>query len=591
MSRRLILTTFTLFGSVLMNHRAAADITLTSPDGRWQAVIEDEGGAVGQCNGLRDIDQVAAYEPFLANTKHYVRIGTSLSWATAVTSPMEDNFSKLSFAYSGNTFTAVLRSNTQQGVIAVVHGEMVDGAAGGLRVSLSFHDTDPSAIVLGQYNVKPFVYANMNVDGQMTNNVGSWVAPDRFTQSANNTGTGNIRWFRGRDVVGHQSEFHSFMQDALENGLQELDNTSVGGPSDINASLSFAASGLGPGNVHTIAYAIGNQNISIPSGFGLPPNAGAVSINSTDGRWSSLIRTGLGTPGLGSAGEIDNVMDFIEPAPTALFASHAAYWFSAQNTLGLWSSPLRDWFQRVTFHYPTDTTSLVSTVLNHQTWPGLICIIDAKMISGNAGGLVVCIKFADTLNRGLNVQPMVYADLDCQNNISNTGDFMADHFHQKSADDPSSPVRWFRAPSFASHFSNFPSVVQATLNSGITELPNTVMTGPANIAAAFAFHPWPLAPNEPYVNGFAIGNSGITIPSSFVFPSAWFTCPSDIAPAPAGDGLVNVSDLLGVIADWGTCSKGLPCDGDIEPTFIGNGQVNVEDLLNVIGSWGDCYPE
>ena len=42
-------------------------------------------------------------------------------------------------------------------------------------------------------------------------------------------------------------------------------------------------------------------------------------------------------------------------------------------------------------------------------------------------------------------------------------------------------------------------------------------------------------------------------------------CPGDID----GDGLVNVTDLLNVIADWGD-----PYD--------------VDDLLTVIASWGQC---
>ena len=48
-----------------------------------------------------------------------------------------------------------------------------------------------------------------------------------------------------------------------------------------------------------------------------------------------------------------------------------------------------------------------------------------------------------------------------------------------------------------------------------------------------------------------------------------------------GNGSVNVTDLLTVIADWG-CSTG--CDGDAN----GDGTVNVTDLLAVISAWGDC---
>jgi len=54
-------------------------------------------------------------------------------------------------------------------------------------------------------------------------------------------------------------------------------------------------------------------------------------------------------------------------------------------------------------------------------------------------------------------------------------------------------------------------------------------------------------------------------------------CPADIN----GDGTVNVSDLLSLIAAWG------PCDSCIED-IDGSGEVNVSDLLTVIGAWGPC---
>jgi hypothetical protein len=46
---------------------------------------------------------------------------------------------------------------------------------------------------------------------------------------------------------------------------------------------------------------------------------------------------------------------------------------------------------------------------------------------------------------------------------------------------------------------------------------------------------------------------------------------------------VDVTDLLNVISDWGSCGKG-DCQGDIN----GDGDVNVSDLLLVIANWGSC---
>jgi hypothetical protein len=48
-----------------------------------------------------------------------------------------------------------------------------------------------------------------------------------------------------------------------------------------------------------------------------------------------------------------------------------------------------------------------------------------------------------------------------------------------------------------------------------------------------------------------------------------------------GNGYTDVSDLLTIIGQWGSCSG---CSGDID----GNGQVDVTDILIVIGAWGPC---
>ena len=54
-------------------------------------------------------------------------------------------------------------------------------------------------------------------------------------------------------------------------------------------------------------------------------------------------------------------------------------------------------------------------------------------------------------------------------------------------------------------------------------------------------------------------------------------CPGDVD----GSGIVNVSDLLLVIADWGPCGG---CDSDVNE----DGTVNVTDLLEIIAAWGPC---
>lgn len=54
-----------------------------------------------------------------------------------------------------------------------------------------------------------------------------------------------------------------------------------------------------------------------------------------------------------------------------------------------------------------------------------------------------------------------------------------------------------------------------------------------------------------------------------------------------GDGVVNVSDLLFVISNWGACpAPPAGCPADVAPQPSGNGVVNVSDLLFVIQNWG-----
>lgn len=58
---------------------------------------------------------------------------------------------------------------------------------------------------------------------------------------------------------------------------------------------------------------------------------------------------------------------------------------------------------------------------------------------------------------------------------------------------------------------------------------------------------------------------------------AAFPCQADIT----GDGVVNVSDLLEVLAQWGPCAG---CAADVN----GDDVVDVSDMLEVLAEWGPC---
>jgi len=574
--KQLVLASSAALGLVT-THNAIADITLVSSDGRWSATIEDSGGGAGQCTQLKDTTQLAAAQNSVAQTLHYVRLAGTLQFNSTTTVRMEDTFKLMRFTHTSAAFSAILQSTTSDGVIAMVRGEMIAGDTGGLRVSLSFADTTPSGSPFLSTIVKPFVYVNLNVDGQMLANTGGW-ASGHYYQSAPNSGTGNVRWFVGRSPSANASHHDSFMQDALDDGLLELNGVSFLGPTDINTAISFDQGSLGSESVHLCAYAIGNEGIVIPASFGTEPDAGAVGISSADGRWSATVRTGVDPDASGVAGEIVSVFDFDEPISSASFLSSSRY-YAAVGTSGTpQGQALVDSFHRVSFHVPDSNAHMFSTVLNSVEYPGLIAIIDGQMISGNTGGLVTSITYFDVTGDTVSVTPLVYADMDTDAILLNTGGLTDTHFHQRAATKWPSNERWFRSDTFSSSMSAEPLPLSLSLALGSTVLPNVVNNGPANLATAFAYPSRLVTPVSDYAIAFAIGNPGIAIPPWFVVPTQSTVCPADLS----NDGFIGAQDLAILLGSWGPILIGSPAD------ITGDGVIDAADLAVLLGAWGLC---
>jgi len=560
--------------------------TVTSPDGRWEAWVISAGSNAGQPTDFFDNNSGWGNIDNLALTRHYVRIGSPLLFNSMTTVRMEDAFEFVDFIYGSHSYTALLRAKNFSGVLAIVHGQMVSGTQGGLRVSLSFIDTTPSANLATQVTIKPFVLTEINAAGSSTNFFGAWEV-DHFTQRSTDGFPFVERWFVARNATAHQSAVGDALEDALDAGLIELNNTSI--PSgDLTCAVSFPAASIN-GTVHTVAYSIGNVGMTIPSTFGLPPTAGTVGI--TNGDWAASIRTGLGATDFGSAGEVASVSDFSRPLNEARFVNDTAYYLATTTDPTVPIQSMESTFRRVAFFYNPDAPHSFATILESKTQPGIIAVINGFPAEFIVPGVFITMKFIDITSSNRVVRPYVYADMNIDAATANTGGFDTDHFFQSSTLANGS-TRWFKPASFDQYMSFSPALMLGWLNNGHHELNNTAQTGGlggSDLATTFRMHAWRLKHNEPYITGFAFGNPGVQTSPFPITPSVETVCPADIAPLHQPDGQVNVSDLLAVISAWGPCVGGGPtCAADIAPLYVGDGTVNVNDLLNVISAWGDC---
>jgi hypothetical protein len=86
------------------------------------------------------------------------------------------------------------------------------------------------------------------------------------------------------------------------------------------------------------------------------------------------------------------------------------------------------------------------------------------------------------------------------------------------------------------------------------------------------------------LGGFTSGQAPCAIVGCSIDP-----CPADMSPSPAGNGVVDIDDLVLVITSWGACDTPCPetdgCYGDIVNCDC---TVNIDDLVTVITSWGAC---
>jgi hypothetical protein len=551
----------------------SADATLSSPDGRWVATIEDVGGGAGQVTSMKDTSLVASEQSFVANTIHFVRMGSPLLFGSMETERMENLFTCVRFVAEADNFTAVLVTENLAGTVAMVNGEMVSGPQGGLRVAITFMDAAPSANGLLQTIVKPFVYANMNVDGQMLSNVGSWSpgSPNgHFWQRRNGSASNSERWFVGAGVDGVQTMNDSLMLNFLDNGTISLFNQVMTGPADLNSAMSWPEANINDDS-YSVTFGLGNAGLFVSSSFGSVAESD-LYIHSSDSRWRAKV-----TNTITSAGAFKEVLDQSQRSPGDKVAGQISpYGFvGAPNSQSLYFLP--SVLERLHMWIP-GSSHRVTEVNVMPTHPGVIMIFDGLMLDGEAGGAVGCMTWVDTAGQHPTVTPMMYADMDIDGNGFNQGGFENDHFWMTAPSSRTGNVRWARSTAFESY-------VMESLGLAIGEMlvndsfSNSVETGITDLEWAFRYQPKQLESNVPYVYGFAVGNPNIEIPQSFCQPTFNFPCPADFN----GDGFVNAADLSILLGNWGPWQPTSP-----DTDFNNDNVTDAADLAVLLGGWGEC---
>jgi len=129
------------------------------------------------------------------------------------------------------------------------------------------------------------------------------------------------------------------------------------------------------------------------------------------------------------------------------------------------------------------------------------------------------------------------------------------------------------------------NTLPATNANGITALRSVVFSGiPALNDARNVTLRYTLSRNA----GAPSATRFITIDNLQLNADVILPCPADLT----GNDVVNVSDLLALIANWGPCDAPCPpvrprdpiCAGDLDGDCV----VNVTDLLDLIDEWGEC---
>lgn len=565
-----LLTSVTPF---VLGTTSFADVTLTSPDGRWVATIENEGGGAGQCTSLKDTSLAPQYQSFLGGTNHYVRIGSNDTFEASLTQRVDQLFSLVRFVAEGDNFTAILAANDVSGTVLMVNGEMANGPSGGLRVALTFMDSEPPPSGRFQSLLKPFVLVDLDVDGQPGADFGGWTTGPtngHFWQKRQGSPAGSERWYVGVGPDAVQSASAVWLRSALDLGMSDLNNQVTGAVGSLATAMSWPTADISTSS-STIEYGIGNANLFVAPFFG-DSLTDTATIRSADVRWLTTLRADEHR-----AGAVDSIIEQPTGLPST-YVTNAVYQVFGMGDLP--TMPLEQFttpLHRMHMWVP-GSSRRSSAILRYDHRPGTIIIRDGLMVSGDAGGFVDSITYVDTTGSQPWVRTFEWADTDIDSDVWNVGGFEGNHVWMTAPASPTGNVRWIASTPFDGYMLDRINQVTGAMQSS-AGLTNSVFEGTEDLAWAFGYGVTKLSKNVPHVHGYAIGNPNIAIPAWFCTPTVAETCAGDLN----GDGTVDAADLSVLLGNWGVWNPASP-DTDL----TNDGMTDAADLSVLLGGWGTC---
>jgi hypothetical protein len=230
--------------------------------------------------------------------------------------------------------------------------------------------------------------------------------------------------------------------------------------------------------------------------------------------------------------------------------------------------------------FPVPTTQSYAGAVATITWTNvdgrgfnaeLACtVIDD---AGPSGRVNATMSIANPGPGPLSIDIFNFADFDLQPTIGNdVAMLVAANSHMRITDAGTNFAEYRGLGSDAylvRPFSEITDVAGELSDAAVDNFDNTGLPfGPGDFTGGFQWgtRTIPAGGSQGYVVVLAV-NSAATVP-----------CPGDTN----GDGLVDVSDLVNVILDWGT--NGAAHSGDVN----GSGTVDVADLVAVVLAWGPC---